>query len=232
MLYCVCSPSLGTLEKGALNVKNKDFFSGLLPWKLPKPHSLESWLPICFTACWLCFIFLTSKLSAHPRRCLGPNKASTYYTSSSYKPHSITSFSSFSPCLFLLLLFFFFLSPWSRPQSYWLNHFQSLLYCSENNQLGTFSEELQSCSCRYEHSPCQLPTPCSIGEGAACTSCAPDNHTRCASCNPGFALTQGACRPMVADSTENYLGFETDLQDLELGYLLQRADRRLEVFLF
>lgn len=35
---------------------------------------------------------------------------------------------------------------------------------------------------------------------------------------------------MVADSTENYLGFETDLQDLELGYLLQRADRRLEVF--
>lgn len=34
---------------------------------------------------------------------------------------------------------------------------------------------------------------------------------------------------MVADSTENYLGFETDLQDLELGYLLQRADRRLEV---
>lgn len=37
---------------------------------------------------------------------------------------------------------------------------------------------------------------------------------------------------MVADSTENYLGFETDLQDLELGYLLQRADRRLEVFFF
>lgn len=40
---------------------------------------------------------------------------------------------------------------------------------------------------------------------------------------------QGVCRPMVADSTENYLGFETDLQDVELGYLLQRADRRLEV---
>ena len=34
----------------------------------------------------------------------------------------------------------------------------------------------------------------------------------------------------MADSTENYLGFETDLQDLELRYLLQRADRRLEVF--
>lgn len=36
----------------------------------------------------------------------------------------------------------------------------------------------------------------------------------------------------MADSTENYLGFETDLQDLELGYLLQRADRRLEVVFF
>ncbi|XP_065325550.1 BMP/retinoic acid-inducible neural-specific protein 3a.2 isoform X2 [Pelmatolapia mariae] len=119
--------------------------------------------------------------------------------------------------------------PRERPQSYWLSHFQSLLYCSENNQLGAFSEELHSCSCRYEHSSCQLPPPCSVGEGLACAACAPDNQTRCGSCNPGFALTQGTCRPMVADSTENYLGFETDLQDLELGYLLQRADRRLEV---
>lgn len=120
----------------------------------------------------------------------------------------------------------------SRPQSYWLNHFQSLLYCSENNQLGSFSEELHSCSCRFDHTPCQLPPPCTVGEGSACAACAPDNHTRCGSCNPGFALTQGSCRPMVADSSENYLGFETDLQDLELGYLLQRADRRLEVFFF
>uniref|UniRef100_A0A1A8QBA6 Family with sequence similarity 5, member C n=1 Tax=Nothobranchius pienaari TaxID=704102 RepID=A0A1A8QBA6_9TELE len=119
--------------------------------------------------------------------------------------------------------------PRERPQSYWLGHFQSILYCSENNQLGEFSEELHSCSCRYERGACQLPPPCSVGEGSACAACASDNHTRCGSCNPGFALTQGACRPMVADSTENYLGFETDLQDLELGYLLQRADRRLEV---
>ncbi|XP_029488912.1 BMP/retinoic acid-inducible neural-specific protein 3-like [Oncorhynchus nerka] len=119
--------------------------------------------------------------------------------------------------------------PREWPQSYWLIHFQSLLYCSENNQLGSFSEELHSCTCSYEHSPCQLPPPCAIGEGPACAACAPDNHTRCGSCNPGYALTQGACRPMVADSTENYLGFETDLQDLELRYLLQRADRRLEV---
>ncbi|CAG03698.1 unnamed protein product [Tetraodon nigroviridis] len=119
--------------------------------------------------------------------------------------------------------------PRERSQSYWLSRLQSLLYCSENNQLGEFSEELRSCSCQYEHSPCQLPPPCSVGEGPGCATCAPDNQTRCGSCNPGFAVTQGTCRPMVADSTENYLGFETDLQDLELGYLLQRADRRLEV---
>ena len=116
-------------------------------------------------------------------------------------------------------------------RSYWLSRFQSLLYCSENNQLGEFSEELRSCSCQFEHNPCQLPPPCSVGEGPGCAACAPDNQTRCGSCNPGFALTQGICRPMVADSTENYLGLETDLQDLELGYLLQRADRRLEVLL-
>ncbi|XP_062308776.1 BMP/retinoic acid-inducible neural-specific protein 3-like [Osmerus eperlanus] len=119
--------------------------------------------------------------------------------------------------------------PIGRPQSYWLNHFQSLLYCSENNQLGSFSEELRRCSCSHEHSPCQAPPPCSTGEGHACAACAPDNHTRCGSCNAGYALVQGLCRPTVADSTENYLGFETDLQDLELRYLLQRADRRLEV---
>uniref|UniRef100_A0A3P9K4M1 Bone morphogenetic protein/retinoic acid inducible neural-specific 3a, tandem duplicate 2 n=1 Tax=Oryzias latipes TaxID=8090 RepID=A0A3P9K4M1_ORYLA len=119
--------------------------------------------------------------------------------------------------------------PRERSRSYWLGHFQSLLYCSENNQLGTFSEELRSCSCRYEHIPCQMPSPCVVGEGSGCASCTPDNLTRCGSCNPGFALVQGVCRPLVADSTENYLGFEMDLQDLELGYLLQRADRRLEV---
>ncbi|KAL1022624.1 hypothetical protein UPYG_G00030110 [Umbra pygmaea] len=119
--------------------------------------------------------------------------------------------------------------PRERPQSYWLSHFQSLLYCSENNQLGSFSEELHSCSCSYEHSSCQLPPPCTIGEGLSCAACATDNHTRCGSCNPGYTLNQGACKPMVADSTENYLGFETDLQDLELRYLLQRSDRRLEV---
>lgn len=59
--------------------------------------------------------------------------------------------------------------------------------------------------------------------------CAADNLTRCGRCNSGYMLSQGTCKPMVADSTENYLGFETDLQDLELRDLLQRVDRRLEV---
>ncbi|KAJ8376200.1 hypothetical protein SKAU_G00067800 [Synaphobranchus kaupii] len=119
--------------------------------------------------------------------------------------------------------------PRKRLQKYWLNYFQSLLHCSENNQLGSFSEETHSCICAYEQNSCQLSTPCSIGEAQACGTCAVDNLTRCGSCNSGYMLSQGTCKPMVADSTENYLGFETDLQDLELRYLLERADRRLEV---
>ncbi|KPP77353.1 BMP/retinoic acid-inducible neural-specific protein 3-like [Scleropages formosus] len=119
--------------------------------------------------------------------------------------------------------------PRERPQIYWLNYFQSLLYCSENNQLGSFSEEMHTCICAFDQTSCQLPMPCFIGEGQACAACAADNRSRCGSCNPGYMLSQGICKPMVADSTENYLGFETDLQDLELRYLLQRADRRLEV---
>ncbi|XP_066548543.1 BMP/retinoic acid-inducible neural-specific protein 3 [Amia ocellicauda] len=119
--------------------------------------------------------------------------------------------------------------PRERPQTYWFSYFQALLYCSENNQLGMFSEETHSCTCAYGQSSCQLPTPCSVGEGHACAACASDNHTRCGSCNSGYVLSQGTCKPLVADSTENYLGFETDLQDLELKYLLQKADRRLEV---
>ncbi|KAJ8279102.1 hypothetical protein COCON_G00061680 [Conger conger] len=120
--------------------------------------------------------------------------------------------------------------PKKRMQTYWLNYFQSLLYCSENNQLGSFSEETHSCICAYEQN-CQLPMPCPIGEAQACDMCAADNLTRCGSCNSGYMLSQGSCKPMVADSTENYLVFETDLQDLELKYLLQRVDRRLELHL-
>ncbi|KAM9832025.1 BMP/retinoic acid-inducible neural-specific protein 3-like [Neosynchiropus ocellatus] len=116
-----------------------------------------------------------------------------------------------------------------RPRSYWLTLLQSLLYCSQNSQLGSFSEELRSCSCRHEPGSCQLPPPCTVGVGPTCSSCAADDQTRCGSCNAGFALVQGSCRPAVADSTENYLGFETDVPDLELDHLLRRADRRLEV---
>ncbi|KAK6484126.1 BMP/retinoic acid-inducible neural-specific protein 3-like isoform X1 [Huso huso] len=116
-----------------------------------------------------------------------------------------------------------------RPLTYWLRYIQSLLYCTENNQEGSFSEETHSCLCAYDHSSCQVTIPCAIGEGQGCAACASDNHTRCGNCNPGYMLSQGTCKPEVADSTENYLGFETDLQDLELKYLLQKNDRRLEV---
>ncbi|KAK2543301.1 Brinp2 [Columba livia] len=57
----------------------------------------------------------------------------------------------------------------------------------------------------------------------------PKESTRCGTCNHGYVLTQGFCRPEVADSLEHYLGLETDLQDLELKYLLQKRDSRIEV---
>ncbi|XP_039591411.1 BMP/retinoic acid-inducible neural-specific protein 3-like [Polypterus senegalus] len=119
--------------------------------------------------------------------------------------------------------------PRERSQTFWLNYIQSLLYCSENNQVGVFCEETRSCICPYDHISCQVSIPCTIGEGQACASCATDNLTRCGNCNSGYMLSQGTCKPEVADSTENYLGFETDLQDLEMKYLLQKSDRRLEV---
>ncbi|XP_053720048.1 BMP/retinoic acid-inducible neural-specific protein 3-like [Synchiropus splendidus] len=116
-----------------------------------------------------------------------------------------------------------------RPRSYWLTLLQSLLYCSQNNQLGSFSEELRGCSCRFQPGSCQLPPPCSVGLGSSCSSCAAEDQTRCGGCNAGFALVQGSCQPAVADSTENYLGLESHMQDLELEHLLRRSDRRLEV---
>ncbi|KAJ3594341.1 hypothetical protein NHX12_003648 [Muraenolepis orangiensis] len=125
-----------------------------------------------------------------------------------------------------------------RPLHYWLNYVLSLLYCSENNQVGVYSEASHSCSCpRFHHhhqqqqqqqhtQSCQGPVPCSLGEGPRCTSCSAENRTRCSGCNAGFTLTQGMCRPAVPDPTEPYLGLESDrdLQDLELRYLLQRRD--------
>ncbi|KAG7269850.1 hypothetical protein CRUP_032808 [Coryphaenoides rupestris] len=121
-----------------------------------------------------------------------------------------------------------------RPLQYWLNHVLSLLYCSENNQVGVYSEAGHGCSCprhqnhhlhRPQHGACQGPVPCSLGEGPRCAACSAENRTRCSACNAGFALSQGACRPAVPDPTEPYLGLESDrdLRDLELRYLLQRG---------
>uniref|UniRef100_A0A3B4Z6W1 BMP/retinoic acid-inducible neural-specific protein 3-like n=1 Tax=Stegastes partitus TaxID=144197 RepID=A0A3B4Z6W1_9TELE len=118
-----------------------------------------------------------------------------------------------------------------RPLHFWLSYALSILYCSENNQVGVYSDGSRSCSCPYNHPPCQGLIPCSVGDGPRCASCSAENRTRCSSCNPGFTLTQGACRPAVPDPTDPYLGLESDrdLQDLELRYLLQRRDPRISL---
>ncbi|KAK1211827.1 BRNP3 protein, partial [Pygoscelis papua] len=113
--------------------------------------------------------------------------------------------------------------------NYWLNRIQSFLYCNENGLLGSFSEDTHTCTCPNDQVACHGFLPCTVGDGSACLSCAPDNRTRCGSCNAGYMLSQGFCKPEVAESTEHYIGFETDLQDLEMKYLLQKTDRRIEV---
>ncbi|NXN44572.1 BRNP2 protein, partial [Rhinoptilus africanus] len=122
-----------------------------------------------------------------------------------------------------------FTLPKERSLPYWWSRAQSLLYCSETTVPGTFLEESHSCTCPSDHPSCQGSIPCALGEGPACASCAEDNSTRCGTCNHGYVLSQGSCRPEVADSLEHYLGLETDLQDLELKYLLQKWDSRIEV---
>ncbi|KAK5888542.1 hypothetical protein CesoFtcFv8_014625 [Champsocephalus esox] len=115
----------------------------------------------------------------------------------------------------------------ARPLHFWLSYSLSILYCSENHQVGVYSDESRSCSC--PHPPCQGLIPCSVGDGTHCTSCSAENRTRCSSCNLGFTINQGACRPAVPDPTDPYLGLESDrdLQDLELRFLLQRRDPRI-----
>ncbi|KAL3054653.1 hypothetical protein OYC64_017562 [Pagothenia borchgrevinki] len=117
----------------------------------------------------------------------------------------------------------------ARPLHFWLSYSLSILYCSENHQVGVYSDESRSCSCPYSHPPCHGLIPCSVGDGTRCASCSAENRTRCSSCNLGFTLTQGACRPAVPDPTDPYLGLESDrdLQDLELRFLLQRRDPRI-----
>ncbi|NXU96935.1 BRNP2 protein, partial [Cettia cetti] len=119
--------------------------------------------------------------------------------------------------------------PKERSLPFWWSRAQSLLYCSEAAAPGTFLEESHSCSCPSEQPSCQGSIPCALGEGPACASCDQDNSTRCGTCNHGYVLTQGSCRPEVAESLEHYLGLEADLQDLELRYLLQKRDSRIEV---
>ncbi|XP_029474185.1 BMP/retinoic acid-inducible neural-specific protein 2 [Rhinatrema bivittatum] len=120
--------------------------------------------------------------------------------------------------------------PRERSLSYWWSWIQSLLYCSESSFSGAFLEHSHSCMCPYDHVLCQGTIPCVLGEGSACAICAKDNSSRCGSCNLGYLLTsQGQCRPEVADSLEQYMELEMDLQDLELKYLLQKQDNRIEV---
>ncbi|KAG7454115.1 hypothetical protein MATL_G00263750 [Megalops atlanticus] len=116
-----------------------------------------------------------------------------------------------------------------RSFNYWLNYILSIMYCSENNHIGVYAEETRSCSCPYEHPSCQGAIPCTVGKGALCASCSAENRSRCADCNPGYMLSQGTCRHAVPDSTDHYIGFEMDLQDLEMRYLLQNRDSRIVV---
>ncbi|XP_049602344.1 BMP/retinoic acid-inducible neural-specific protein 3 [Syngnathus scovelli] len=118
-----------------------------------------------------------------------------------------------------------------RPRSlhFWLSYTLSILYCSENNQVGVYNDESARCSCPYSQPPCQGLIPCSTGDGARCSSCSAENRTRCSGCNPGFTLNQGVCRHAVPDPTDPYLGLESDrdFHDVELRYLLQRRDPRI-----
>uniref|UniRef100_A0A3P9CKD1 Bone morphogenetic protein/retinoic acid inducible neural-specific 3a, tandem duplicate 1 n=1 Tax=Maylandia zebra TaxID=106582 RepID=A0A3P9CKD1_9CICH len=110
-----------------------------------------------------------------------------------------------------------------RPFSYWLNYILSIMYCSENNHIGSYLEETRSCSCPYEHPPCQGLIPCTVGEGTPVRH-APMKSLPLRHLQPGYMLSQGVCRNEVPDSTDHYIGFETDLQDMELRYLLQKQN--------
>ncbi|XP_060630398.2 BMP/retinoic acid-inducible neural-specific protein 2 [Anolis sagrei] len=119
--------------------------------------------------------------------------------------------------------------PKERPLTYWWSRAQSFLYCGETSVPGTFVEESHSCICPLDQPSCQGIIPCAVGEGPECAACSEENATQCGSCNPGYVLALGLCRPEVAESLEHYMGLETDLQDLELRYLLQKRDSRIEV---
>ncbi|XP_055276141.1 BMP/retinoic acid-inducible neural-specific protein 3-like [Moschus berezovskii] len=116
-----------------------------------------------------------------------------------------------------------------QSSTYWLTRIQSFLYCNENGLLGSFSEEMHSCTCTNDQVVCTAFLPYTVGDAAACLPFAQDNRTCCGTCNTGYMLSQGFYKPEVAESTDHYIGFKTDLQDLEMKDLLQKTDRRLEV---
>ncbi|XP_043941907.1 BMP/retinoic acid-inducible neural-specific protein 3-like [Protopterus annectens] len=116
-----------------------------------------------------------------------------------------------------------------RSWKHWLNRAQSLLYCSENNLSGVFSEEAHKCRCPSGQVSCSARIPCTVGNGPACVACAVNNRTYCASCNSGYMLNEGGCQPEVSEATEHYITFDSQLQDLEVKYLLQKRDSRIEV---
>ncbi|KAF4089546.1 hypothetical protein AMELA_G00067960 [Ameiurus melas] len=117
--------------------------------------------------------------------------------------------------------------PRERHLGYWLQRGLSLLYCSEAESPGIYSEVTRSCVCPGGHLSCQGLIPCSVGTGSRCASCSPENRTRCSSCNSGFALSQGLCRPAAPSPTKQYLGTETEMNDSELRDLLEQRDPHL-----
>ncbi|KAK7889077.1 hypothetical protein WMY93_024637 [Mugilogobius chulae] len=93
------------------------------------------------------------------------------------------------------------------PFSYWLHYILSIMYCSENNHIGSYLEETKSCSCPTSTLPAKASFPAPWG----------------------YMLSQGVCRNEVPDSTDHYIGFETDLQDMEMRFLLQKRDNRISI---
>uniref|UniRef100_A0A3Q4GF41 Bone morphogenetic protein/retinoic acid inducible neural-specific 2 n=1 Tax=Neolamprologus brichardi TaxID=32507 RepID=A0A3Q4GF41_NEOBR len=107
--------------------------------------------------------------------------------------------------------------PQQRPVGFWLTRAQSLLYCNEHGMLGSFSEEVMSCSCSVEQPNCQGVVPCVVGTSTtSCTLCASDNATRCGACHHGNILHLGSCRPSIAASLDHYLNFDLDMPDAEV----------------
>lgn len=107
--------------------------------------------------------------------------------------------------------------PLCRSVGFWLSRTQSLLYCNEHGVLGSFSEEVKSCSCPVEQPTCQGVIPCIVGTSpTSCSSCATDNATRCGACHHGNILHLGSCQPSIAASLDHYLNFDLDMPDAEV----------------